>query len=261
VEVVSPFVGEEARTLTGIHLYHYGLSPCSQKVRLALAEKRLAWTSHPVDLGRGEQRTDLYRRVNPNGLVPTLVDDGTIHIESSDIMEHLDERFPEPALRPVSAAACLQMRQWIARQDSVLRPLDILSREFLLPAIAGASPPRPARSTVAGAIHAVDQALAEVNRHLNGRTWMVGDALSLADIAWLVVVHRFALLRFPMWRYPALRAWYHRIRRRPSFLEAIACYEPPELRRRIGLYAWRRWLTRSDVGAPMWRDPRLLAQA
>lgn len=261
MEVVSPFVGEEARSLSGLHLYHYGLSPNSQKVRLVLAEKRLPWTSHPIDIRRGEQRTDAYRRVNPNGLVPTLVDDGVIHIESSDIMEHLDARTPGPTLRPAGGAERLQMRQWVARQESLLRPLEILSREFLLPAIDGAPAPRPARSTVAGAVRAIEQALAEVNRLLEGRTWMVGDAMSLADIAWVVVVHRVELLGFPTWQYPALRRWYRRMRRRPSFVEAIACYEAADLRRRVRLYGWRRWLMRSDVGAPMWRDPRLLAQA
>ena len=139
MEVVSPLVGQEARSLVGLHLYHYGLSNCSQKVRIVLAEKGLGWTNHYVDLAKGEQTSEAYRRVNPNGVVPALVHDGTTVIESSDIMEYLDEHFPSPPLRPASEREFGQMRQLVARQDSIQRAVEILSNEFLFRAIEPAS--------------------------------------------------------------------------------------------------------------------------
>jgi glutathione S-transferase len=244
-----------------LHLYHYGLSNCSQKVRIVLAEKGLGWTNHHVDLAKGEHATESYRRINPNGVVPTLVHDGTIVIESSDIMEYLDEHFPDPPLRPSSERELAQMGQWIARQESIQRPLEVLSREFLFLGLNADGRAHPSRSTIAGAVRVVDGALAEMNRHLTGRTWIVGNALSLADVAWMVDVHRFTLMRFPMWPYPNLRVWYRRVRKLTSFQQAVLSYEPPALRRRFRMYVLRRWLTRSHVGAAKWRNPRLLADA
>ncbi|RZJ39514.1 MAG: glutathione S-transferase family protein, partial [Brevundimonas sp.] len=56
--------------MSGLHLFHSGPSSCSQRVRLALAEKELAWVSHLVDLGVGEQLRPGYLAINPYGLVP-----------------------------------------------------------------------------------------------------------------------------------------------------------------------------------------------
>ncbi len=260
MEVVSPLVGQEARTLSGLHLYHYGPSNCSQKVRVVLAEKGLGWRSHHVDLAKSEQRAEAYLQINPNGVVPALVHDGTIVIESSDIMEYLDEQFPDPPLRPHDERRLEQMRQWVARQDSIHRPLAILSREFV-PGDPADGAARPSQATIGGAVRIVDDALAEVNRHVAGRTWIVGDALSLADIAWVVDVHRVVQMQYPMSRLPALRAWYRRMRRLTSFRQAVLSYESAELRRRVWLHTCRRRLTRSYVGATKWRNPRLLGHA
>jgi glutathione S-transferase len=261
MEVVSPLVGQEARGLEGLHLYHYGLSNCSQKVRMVLAEKGLGWANHHVDLAKAEHRTDAYRRVHPNGVVPALVDDGTIVIESSDIMEYLDERFPNPPLRPADGHDLMQMRVWVARQDSIQRSLGILSNEFVFRAIGVSNGAAPSRSTIAGAVRTVSEALAELNRHMCGRTWLAGNALSLADIAWVVDLHRFTVMRVPMLGYPNLRVWYRRMRKLTSFRQAVVAYEPKGFRRRVDTYAFRRWLTGTHVGSPRWRTPEFLGDA
>jgi len=261
VEVVSPLVGQEARGLSGLHLFHYGPSNCSQKVRLVLAEKGLSWTNHHVDLSKGEHTTAAYRQINPNGVVPALVHDGVTIIESSDIMEYLDERFPEPPLRPAGERARIQMRQWVARQESIQRPLEILSRAFLAPVLDVRAGPEASVSTIAGAVREVEHALGELNRHLSGRTWLVDEMFSLADIAWVVDVHRFALMYFPMADLANVRAWSRRVSRRPTFRQAVLSYEPAGTRRRALRHAIRRWLTRSHAGASRWRNPRLLGNA
>ena len=81
-----------------LELYHYAISTCSQKVRLVLAEKGLEFESHTVDLLAGGQHAVDYVKLNPNHVVPTLVHDGRVLIESSLINEYLDEAFPEKAL-------------------------------------------------------------------------------------------------------------------------------------------------------------------
>lgn len=75
----------------GLHVFHFEGSLCSRKCRVFLAEKGLPWESHLVNLAKGEQQTDWYLGINPRGLVPALVHDGKVHIESNDIMLYLDE--------------------------------------------------------------------------------------------------------------------------------------------------------------------------
>ena len=78
--------------LSGLHLYHGAISNCSMRVRMTLIEKGLDWTSHHLDLKKKENISDAYFAINPNGLVPTLIDDGVVHIESNDIIDYLKSK-------------------------------------------------------------------------------------------------------------------------------------------------------------------------
>src|SRR4051812_17069236 len=93
-------------------LYDYGNSVCCQKVRITLREKGLDWDAIRVDLFASEQYDPTYLKLNPKGVVPTLVHDGVPVIESTLICEYLDETFPEPPLAPKDAARRAQMRLW-----------------------------------------------------------------------------------------------------------------------------------------------------
>jgi glutathione S-transferase len=83
-----------------IRLYHATTSVCAIKARLALAEKNLAWESELLDLRRGEQHRPEYLKLNPGGVVPTLVHDNRVVVESTRIIEYLDEAFAAPPLMP-----------------------------------------------------------------------------------------------------------------------------------------------------------------
>src|SRR5579875_2563430 len=77
-----------------LELYHATNSVCAQKVRLALAEKRLSAKEHLLTLN-GDQYDPAYLKLNPNGVVPTLVHDGHVVTESTIILYYLDDAFPE----------------------------------------------------------------------------------------------------------------------------------------------------------------------
>jgi len=82
-------------------LYSYWRSTTSYRVRIALHMKGLAFETLPVDLVKGEQRTEEYQVVNPGKGVPALVlDDGTLLTQSLAILEYLDRMYPDPALLP-----------------------------------------------------------------------------------------------------------------------------------------------------------------
>jgi glutathione S-transferase len=92
-----------------IELYHNDMSVCAQKVRFALGEKTLEWKSHHLNLRAGDQQKPEYVRLNPNAVVPTLVDNGKVIIESTVINEYIDDAYPDPRLRAADAGARARM--------------------------------------------------------------------------------------------------------------------------------------------------------
>ena len=99
--------------MSNLQLYHNDMSSCSQKVRLVLEEKNLSWYSHHMNLRKGETRSKEYTsKLNENGVVPTLIDGDQIIIESTVIMEYLDDAFPENSLKPKEAYNIALRRLW-----------------------------------------------------------------------------------------------------------------------------------------------------
>jgi glutathione S-transferase len=98
-------------------LYHNALSTCSQKVRLVLAEKGLDYESREVDLIGGAQHDPEYVKLNPKHVVPTLVHDDRVLLESSLIIQYLDDAFPATPMRPADAYGRYLVDAWIKRAD------------------------------------------------------------------------------------------------------------------------------------------------
>src|SRR5580704_13795250 len=71
----------------GVHVLHFMGSSCSQKLRIFLNLKGIPWQSHPIDLPAYENMQPWFLGINPRGLVPVLVHDGAVHIESNDIIQ------------------------------------------------------------------------------------------------------------------------------------------------------------------------------
>jgi glutathione S-transferase len=103
-----------------LELYHNNISVCAQKVRIVLAEKNLFWTNHYLSLAKGDQLTAEFKKMNPRGVVPVLVHDGNIIVESSVICTYLDEVFPERPLMPKSPVERATTRLWCKLPDDVL---------------------------------------------------------------------------------------------------------------------------------------------
>lgn len=93
---------EELKQLKGIHLWHSGMSNCSQRCRITLAEFGREFESHLVNPQKGEHATAEYRQINPKGVVPALIHDGTLIIESTDIIDYLDSTFGNSVITPCS---------------------------------------------------------------------------------------------------------------------------------------------------------------
>jgi glutathione S-transferase len=101
-------------------LYNAAHSTCSQKVRICLAEKNLPFKDVKLDIGKAKEhlRPD-YLKINPNGVVPTLVDDGDVIVDSSVICEYLEEKYPEVPLAPADVVGRARMRAWMRFLEEV----------------------------------------------------------------------------------------------------------------------------------------------
>jgi glutathione S-transferase len=91
-------------------------------VRICLWEKDLEFSEKKLDLFKGDQLTEEYKKLNPNGVVPTLVHDDEVIIDSSVIIEYLDELFPDVPLSPVTSAGRAHMREWMRFFEEVSAP-------------------------------------------------------------------------------------------------------------------------------------------
>src|SRR3990172_12633493 len=103
-----------------LELYHHGSSVCAAKVRFVLSEKDLEWKGHYLDILKGDQFDADYMKLNPKAVVPTLVHDGQVILESTVICEYLDEVFPKPPLKPTDPHGRAKMRQWTKAVDEDL---------------------------------------------------------------------------------------------------------------------------------------------
>lgn len=190
-------------------LHQFEISPFCDKIRRVLRYKKLAFETREVTLL--DVTTGALRRRNGTGKLPTLEHDGRLVVDSSDIARYLEERFPERPLVPRDArlaAECHILEDWA---DESLYFYEAYLR-FLLPhnarrwipalahadraplrAIAPAVVPRALKQTLDSqglGRKTLGQVLSDLDRHLDalaakldGRTWLVGDAVTLADIS------------------------------------------------------------------------------
>ncbi|MSQ72695.1 MAG: glutathione S-transferase family protein [Betaproteobacteria bacterium] len=237
-----------------LELYHNNISVCAQKVRVLLAEKEIPWTSHHLSFSRGEQLTPEYLKLNPRGLVPTIVHDGRVVIESTVIDEYLDEVFPDKPLKSADPWERSQMRIWSKICDEGLHTQCAtisFSGAFAKQLAHGKTPeelearlmkmPDPARRERQRAIikdgfdapfvkehvRLFDNSIGEMEEALKRGPWLAGKTFSLADISLLPYLERMDRLGLEgMWgKRPKVADWFVRMKARPSF-KAISDYDP-----------------------------------
>ena len=104
-------------------LYNAPQSTCSQRVRYALHAKGMAFEEHKLDLFSGDQLKPEYLAINPNGVVPALMDDGQPVLDSAVILEYLEDIAPDVSpLRPTTPVEVAKMRAMIRFIDEVPTP-------------------------------------------------------------------------------------------------------------------------------------------
>ena len=252
--VVTP-TNKDVLAFEGLHLYHSGVSNCSQRVRIALEEKQLPWTSHHLNIFAKEHITPEYFGINPNGLVPTLVHDGKVIIESDDIIEYLDINFPEPSLRPPEGPDREIMNEWLHRATAIhLKAVKthiyekrvrgqmsqsaeqraqyekLQTNESLLEFHRKSNNDGFTQQELDEARAVLDQCFADLEKELGERDWLAGDNFSLADIAWVPLYFTMDVLAgYSFNGLDNVAAWAKRIEARPSYNTAVLDWWPEQM--------------------------------
>jgi glutathione S-transferase len=205
----------------GLHLFHFDQSSCSQKVRILLRELGIDFTPHPINLMRGEQRSDWYLGINARGQVPALVHNGVVHIESNDIIEYLDEQFAKDShsFLPTSDAERHKMRELMNLEDQLHQDLRIVTFTYLAPDLDNHAPAPDDSLDFIGHFH---NAFAELDGLLKTQHYLLGERMTLADISWFITLHRLNLAGYPLHDHPNLGEYFERIAQRPTFRQEVA---------------------------------------
>jgi glutathione S-transferase len=239
-----------------LKLYHAPNSVCSQKARLGFAELGRTFDSILLNLGAGDQFKPDYMKLNPNAVVPTIDDGGRIVIESSVIMDYLNETTEDRPLMPRDPHGAALVRTWLLRcleNDAAINSLSFGTayrsrflhlmpdeREATYRRIPDPTRQAKRRDLVENGVasHFVDDAVRhfrklfrEMDSALANDEWLVGDSYTLADAALLPYVDRLNRLRLNgFWeaRHPRIADWYARSRARPSHAIAIEAFVTPE---------------------------------
>nr|WP_268794156.1 glutathione S-transferase family protein [Octadecabacter temperatus] len=246
-----------------MHLWHAPMSSCSQRVRIAMAESGKNFESNVIRLEQDEHATPEYQRIHPKGLVPALVEDGRLYIESIDIIGQVAGA--DTQLADVSDRTMLELA------DAAQLDLKLLTFEFLF----RSNPPPPKEVVEAfqkghknewllkfredfargfdpdkinAAIARTGDGFEQLNARLaDGRTFLEGEHFTLSDIAWMPNVHRFRLMGWPFEEAKHLFAWFQRVSARESYQKALLDWQPDPVVEGFEAYTRTRQAAQSDI--------------
>jgi glutathione S-transferase len=250
--------------VTELVLYDAAGTPSPRRVRMCLFEKGLPFKIKWLNLALMDQKVPSYLKLNPMGLVPTLVHDGKAIYESNVINEYIDAVFPNPPLAPKDAYGQAQMRMWFAFENDFGKPFrDAVYETFGKDRLksTGVTPDKLRQEIskrtkneaylrvaskvltapsdvelVADRQEIMLEKMAEMNDRLaDGRTWLCGDEFTLADIALAPRVDMFPVVGLAdlYQRFRHIGTFMERVKARPSWAASGVRPEPGETERSI----------------------------
>ncbi len=254
--------------MMNLTLFHSKTSVCSQKVRLVLAEKGLAYDSVLVDLAKGEQFTKAYLELNANGTVPTLKTPDRVIGESNEINLYLESlRIADPLL-PYATDARSRCAGWMLQSQKLHIAINTITAMALKVENLRALSPQECASKLAGipfperrqkletlvaqgvtsvefkdALTVVTSFTARMDHALQRARFLVGAKPTLADFSVLPFIHRLELLTFDTMfsDRPNLMQWQDEMKFRPSFLRAVSAFHPPRIVEKYQIAGKKLW--------------------
>ena len=244
---------EEILDWKGIHLFHFSGSACSQKLRIFFNIKKINWNSHVINLIKQEQFSEWFLGINPRGLVPTLVHDGDVHIESNEIMAYLDDVYKDNKLFPIDLID--EINKDLAFEDSLHHDLRRLTFRYIIPHALGKKNPSTidAKEQFEGTIQGKadenkskeilfwknhyqngitdDEIIESANKFKNiyedfdktlkNQKYLKGDEFTVVDLAWYVSTKRLAMAGIPIEKYKNVQKWFSNLDNDANFKKEI----------------------------------------
>ena len=209
--------------------------------------KNIDYTGHHINLQKKENFSPYFQGITPRSLVPVLVDDGEVHIESNDILKYLDNKFPTLSLIPKDKEE--EINQMMIEENDLHLDIRNVTFKFLVPKFLNnvkIQEKSASKATLHGNEDSEDDAnrkfwenykkvgitdevatksllnlklhLDEINEKLTHHTYILGNELTLPDIAWFIYVSRLKAARYPIHiLHPNVNDWYESLLKREVF--------------------------------------------
>lgn len=184
-----------------------------QKVMWALSELGLTYEHEVAGMAHGKVGEPWYRAMNPNGLVPTIDDDGLVLWESNVVTRYLAAKHATGSLMPAGGAGRAQAEMWMDWQQTFIHPAitPVFWNLIRTPASG------PDQAAINAGCEKMRTGLAMLNARLEGRSYIMGDALTVADIPLGCAIYRWYALPVEHGDFPNVRAWYERLAEREPY--------------------------------------------
>lgn len=190
----------------------------AQKVLWCCDEIGLSYERIDAGLAYGVVDTPAYRKLNPNGLVPTIDEDGFVLWESQAIIRYLAGRYALGSLCPADPRTRALADQWMDWNHTAFWPL-------MRPVFAGlvrTPPEKRDMAAIEDGIRKSGAILRILDEHLASHAYVTGDSFTMGDIPLGCGVYRFMALPIDRPSLPNLERWSQAIAKRPAFCQRVA---------------------------------------
>jgi len=207
-------------------VYGYFRSSAAFRLRIAMNLKGIAYETELVNLQAGDQSAEAYRRVNPQGRVPALVDGDAVLVQSLAIIEYLDETHPRPPLLPADALGRARVRGIANLIACDIHPLNNLAvLQYLTGTLGASTDERDAwyRHWVKEGLDAVEAMLAGSR---DTGVFCHGDAPGLADICLVPQIFNAQRFDCPLGGCPTVMRVFESCMALPAFDAAQPAKQP-----------------------------------
>lgn len=199
-----------------MRLYHHPMSSNARRALMTAIHLGTELDLVVVDLAKGQQRTPEFLRMNPNGQVPVLDDDGFLLTESHAIMQYLADITPGQTIYPTEVRARADVNRWLFWSAYHFQPaISVLGWENLVKPMIGAGETDP--KEVQRGEHLVTRCAQVLDGHLAGKQWVAQERLTLADLALAAPLMVTGPARLPVTGYANLQAWFGRVQELPAW--------------------------------------------
>lgn len=200
-----------------IKLHGFPMSPNARRVQIALEEVGAPYEYVLVDLMQGQQRAADYVALNPNGRVPTLVDGDLVLWESHAILEYLAAKHPEHKLGGQSPAEVGEIAKWMFLNASHFGPglAGVFAHTMRLPE------DKRVPQIAENGRNEANRILKLLDGALAGKTWLVGERITNADISFAPNAMFAPMLGFDLSALANVSGWIERLKARASVKKVL----------------------------------------